>query len=102
MGKRPGSTLRQTLEPYARRFSKLMTCPVLVHCYALALFSSVAWDASLGPALATIARQDLSMDMAPNEIRERICGDVGDATSIQIDVDFLISILRSAKVPWIS
>merc|ERR1712226_1035979 len=47
--KRPGSTLRQSLMPYAARFADLMSPNVLLQCYALSVFSSVAWDASLGP-----------------------------------------------------
>eukprot|EP00812_Abedinium_dasypus_P009482 NODE_3170_length_820_cov_224.341176.p1 GENE.NODE_3170_length_820_cov_224.341176~~NODE_3170_length_820_cov_224.341176.p1 ORF type:complete len:220 (-),score=64.49 NODE_3170_length_820_cov_224.341176:143-706(-) len=98
--RRPNSQLWRALQPYGARFAKLMERPVLLQCFGLAAVASVAWDASLGPALAALSSQALGKRSTPAELREKICGNVTDAAEIKVDIDTVARLLAAAGVPW--
>jgi len=95
----PKGSPRRSLEPYVKRFTQLMSVPLLLRRCGLAIVSSSTWDVAEGPALAALSPLSVESQLTPALVRATLCS-CEDAASVQIDSDMLSKFLRAAGLDF--
>lgn len=98
--RRPGSPLHRNLRPYAARFAGFMELHTVCRCVLLSMLGSVAWDASLGPALAALSVVALGEPLTPDGVRSRLFPDPADPDTLEVSIKEFVAFLKAAGVDW--
>mmetsp|Transcript_69062 Transcript_69062/g.174066 ORF Transcript_69062/g.174066 Transcript_69062/m.174066 type:complete len:508 (-) Transcript_69062:269-1792(-) len=101
--RRPNSSLRAVLQPYAARFADLMVRPIILRRCVHQASVSERWGVDLGPALATLSGQAIGTSLSAAALQERLMfsgGSGQDGCQVDEDLEAMAALLRVAGVTW--
>jgi len=96
----PRGPTRRVLEPYVKRFTHLLSVPLILRRCGLALVSASTWDVAEGPALAALSLLVVGTQLNTDQVRTTLCC-CEDTASVQVDSDMLAKYLLAVGLDFV-